>query len=90
MSSACFHEQNIIKKLAGVKMCCSLGHFPGRSSLKVHVINSQTATYSALPLILSVFIRDFASLTQFTLSFHFHAYLMNQSPICYVKDYRGQ
>ena len=39
--------------------------------------------HSALPLILFVFIHDFASLTQFTHSFHFHAYLTSRSPICY-------
>ena len=39
--------------------------------------------HSALPLILFAFIHDFASLTQFTHSFHFHAYLMSRSPIYY-------
>ena len=39
--------------------------------------------HSALPLILFVFIHDFASLTQFMHSFHFPTYLMSLSPICH-------
>ena len=42
--------------------------------------------HSALPLILFVFIHDFASLTQFTHSFHFLAYLMSRSLICYFNQ----
>ena len=47
------------------------------------LVSAVRPQHSALPLILFVFIHDFASLTQVTHSFHFHAYLMSRSPICY-------
>ena len=57
-----------------------------RANRQIELCERQSSVrpqHSALPLILFVFIHDFASLTQFTHSFHFHAYLMSRSPICY-------
>ena len=59
---------------AGVRFPFLDFYFPWLSVIPQH---------SALPLILFVFIHGFASLTQFTHDFHFHAYLMSWSPICY-------
>ena len=54
------------------------------AKVKSRILDTVRPQHSALPLILFAFIHDFASLTQFTHSFHFHAYLMSRSPI-YLK-----